>query len=52
MGYCIQHRNKVENQELIPMKSSQTGDLAEGKDSDDDYILTFTPCQPQSKSSF
>lgn len=44
MDYCIQHRNKAEKQELVPMKSSQSGDLAAGKASDEDYILTCTSC--------
>lgn len=34
----------MEKQELIPMKSSQSGDLAAGKASDEDYIPTCTSC--------
>lgn len=44
MDYYTQHKNEVEKQGLVPMKSSLSGTLAARKASDEDYILTYTSC--------
>lgn len=50
MDYCTQHKKKVEKQEFIPVKSSQRGDLAASKTTDEDYILISTSRSLTSKS--
>lgn len=42
MDYCIQHKSEVEKQELFPVKSSQRGNLAASKTSDEDHVLGRT----------
>ena len=42
MDYCTQHKNEAEKQELVPMKSGLSGNVAARKASDEDYILTCT----------